>query len=642
MAYFSQDFIERVRAANDLTQVVAAYNVQLKRAGSNLVGLCPFHNEKTGSFNVRPAEQFFRCFGCGAKGSVFTFVQMIERVEFPEAVRMLAERAGLALEFDSPEIARKAAESSRVKEALLWCCSRALEYFEDSLAAPQGAPAREYLASRGFSKETIQTWRIGWAPESWDGLLNFLLKSAKEQTQKDKVVTYAHQAGLAKAKESDAPGGGRRYYDLFRGRVMFPILDSQRRPVAFGGRLLQEKPEAGGKYINSPEGRLFEKRKVLFGLSQASKEIALSGTAVVVEGYVDVIMSHQYGVKNVIATLGTALTEQHAAQLRNYVRGKGKVIAFFDADAAGRNATARALDVFMEHDVPLAVAPVLDGDAKDAGEFLPRFGAEAFREKLAQAEDGFAYLLRQTVGQAKGKDPVVQGDAIRQAMRTVNLCPDLIKRTLMRQQVAAEAGVPEETLPEPEAKPARAGMAGGAGGGLGREQNGGSGMPAARPGLSPSFAATNMQDALRAKAENWHRRELKILRYMWENPDWCARVADAYPPDEWRDKALSELAALVRDEWDAGRAPTGGGLSAREDDADITGCLAELAFPDTEPMSEKDLSQSLRRVLDINRDEKEQGLRTAIEKADKSGDEDAAMDFFVDRLRLKRGKSPQP
>ncbi len=355
MALYSQDFVERVRAANELSQVVASYSVHLKRAGSNMLGLCPFHNEKTPSFNIRPADQFFRCFGCGAKGDVFRFVQMMEKVEFPEAVKILAERAGLPLEYDSPMAAREAGRNSRLKTSLLWCCSRALDYFEECLAGPGGAAARDYLASRGFEKETIARWRIGWAPESWDGLSGFLLKSAKEPGQKEQVLEYAREAGLLRVKE-DERGGKRRLYDAFRGRVMFPITDSQSRPVAFGGRVLEEKPGAGGKYINSPEGRLFEKRKTLFGLAQASKEIALTGEAVVVEGYIDVIMCHQHGIRNVVATLGTSLTGEHVGLLRRHVQGKGRVIAFFDADAAGEKATRRALDLFMEQDVPLAVA----------------------------------------------------------------------------------------------------------------------------------------------------------------------------------------------------------------------------------------------------------------------------------------------
>ena len=408
--FFSQDFLERVRSANDLGQVVADYNVHLRRVGANLIGLCPFHNEKTPSFNVRTAEQFFRCFGCDAKGDVFRFIQLQERVGFPEAVRMLAERAGIPLEYDSPVMAREAARRGELKASLLWCCSRALDYFEDSLAAPGGRRALEYLLARGFTRETISQWRLGWAPDAWEGLCGFLLKNAKETPGKEKVLTYACQAGVLRAKENGADGK-RRFYDAFRGRVMFPILDSQFRPVAFGGRLLEERPETGGKYINSPEGRLFEKRRVLFGFPQAAKEISLAGDAVVVEGYTDAIMCHQHGIRNVVATLGTSLTEDHAFLLRRHMRDQGRVIAFFDADAAGEKATARAVALFMARDVPLSVVRSLE--LKDACEFLPRFGAEEYRRKLALAEDGFSYLVRNTVGKARSGDIAAMGAAVK-------------------------------------------------------------------------------------------------------------------------------------------------------------------------------------------------------------------------------------
>lgn len=622
MAFYSQDFLERVRSANELGQVAASYNIQLKRAGSNMLGLCPFHNEKTPSFNIRPAEQFFRCFGCGAKGDVFRFVQMMEKVEFPEAVRLLAERAGIPVEFDSPAAAKDAERAGKTKSSLLWCCSRALEYFEECLAGPGGAAARDYLAARGFEKETVARWRLGWAPESWDGLYGFLLKNAKEPGQKEKVLKYAIQAGLLRLKEE---GGKRRCYDAFRGRVMFPILDSQSRPVAFGGRVLVEKPEAGGKYINSPEGRLFEKRKVLFGLTQASKEISLTGEAVVVEGYTDVIMCHQYGITNVVATLGTSLTEEHVALFRRHVRDKGRVVAFFDSDAAGEKATLRAIELFMAQDVALAVAGRLE--LKDAGDFLPRHGADAFRQKLREAEDSFACVLKRTLGSARHSDPMAMGMAVRDAMRVVNLCPDAIKRSLMRQRVAAEAGVPEETLPEPEAGTRAI---------PGRVVAPTYARPSIKKGLSPSMAALEMREALERGVENRQRREMRLLRYMWENPDWCGRIADVLPPDEWRDSALAELAAYARDEWEQERAPSINGIHGRAEDPEVDKRLADLSFPDDEPLSENDLAKSLGVVLDEGRRERLRLLDEEMDKAERAGDEARVTALLKEHMELQR------
>ncbi len=625
MAFYSQDFLERVRSANELSQVVSGYNVQLKRAGLNLLGLCPFHNEKTPSFNIKTADQFFYCFGCGAKGDVFRFVQMMEKVEFPEAVRLLAERAGLPLEYDNPGAAREAAKSGQTKSALLWCCSRALDYFEECLRQPGGGPARDYLLSRGFEKETIERWRLGWAPDSWDGLCGFLLKSAKEPGQKEKVLEYAFQSGVVRTREDDR-GGGRRFYDAFRGRVMFPILDSQFRPVAFGGRVLVEKPEAGGKYINSAEGRLFEKRKILFGLAQAAKEISLVGEAVVVEGYTDAIMCHQYGIRNVVATLGTALTEDHVGLLRRHVSGKGRVVAFFDADAAGEKATRRAIDLFMAQDVPLAVAG--DLELKDAGDFLPKHGAEAFRKKLAKAEDSFNFLLYRVLGKAKGRDLTAVGLAVHEVMQTVNLCPDPVKLALMRQSVALEAGVPEETLPRPaEKRPAT-----GVGAATPRRAR-----PPSKPGLAPPAPGRDVEAALEQAdpARKMKSYEARLLRYMWENRDWCAAVADAHPPGDWRDPVLAELAAGVRDAWDDNGSPSISALRAGLEDPAAVDRLADLAFPDAEPLSERELS----RLLDLLRDEAVQetlrSLRDRLSEAQRDGDPALEAELLAEYGRLQ-------
>jgi len=624
MAFFSPDFVERVRSANELSQVIAGYNIQLKRAGSNLIGLCPFHNEKTPSFNVRTTEQFFRCFGCGAKGDVFRFVQMMEKVEFPEAIRLLAERAGLPLEYENPTAARQAAQAGQTKSALLWCASRALDYFEESLKTPDGKSAYDYLLGRGFTQETIERWRLGWAPDSWDGLTGFLLKSSKEPSQKEKVCEYARQAGVLRAKEDDRTGKI-RFYDAFRGRVMFPILDPQSRPIAFGGRVLEEKPEAGGKYINSPEGRLFEKRKILFGLTQAAKEISLTGTAVVVEGYTDAIMCHQYGIRNVVATLGTALTEDHVSLLRRHLSGgKGKVIAFFDADEAGQKATMRAISLFMEQDVPLAVAS--DLALKDAGDFLPKHGAEAFREKLAAAEDSFTYLIRRLLGPARSEDLAAVGLAVREIMNTVNLSPDAVKRALMRQRVAAEAGVPEETLPTPaeraQSVPVRAAIKPGA-------------RPAKKTGLTPPSPGLDMEDALKRSADGRRRREARLLRYMWDSQAWCEKIADEYPPDEWRDAPLAELAELTRDAWSDNRSPTINDIRAGTGNPEAADSLADLAFPDNEPLSEKELARLLELVRDENRKEEIRLLLGEMNAAQRKGDAELETRLFAEYTRLQ-------
>ncbi|MDR1535224.1 MAG: DNA primase [Planctomycetota bacterium] len=631
MPIYRKDFIERVKSASDLGQVAAAYNVQLKRVGGSLQGLCPFHNEKTPSFNIRTAEQYFYCFGCGAKGDVFSLVMKLEKVEFAEAVRLLAERAGLPLELDSPGASREAARLAHEKGNLLWCCSRALEYFEDRLAAPEGGAARDYLRSRGFTAETIARWRLGWAPDSWDGLSGFLLKNAKDGGQKEKVLAYGAEAGVLRFSEK-SQDSGRHYYDAFRGRVMFPIMDAQSRPVAFGGRLLAEAPDSAGKYINSAETRIFEKKKTLFGFNWAAREMVAAGEAILVEGYVDVIMCHQYGIRNAVAVLGTALTESHAALLRRRLPENGRAVVFFDSDSAGEKATLRAISLFMSEDMPLAVAQRLE--LKDAGEFLPRYGPEKFREKLASAEDGFTYLLNLTIGLARGESPEVMGRAVRKIMEVVNLCPDPVKISLMRQRVAAEAGVPEPTLPIPVS---RSGLGAGTGGGGAALPAGGgwrarsAWKPESAPAKSPSPA-----ELLAHSREARKRREARLLRYLWESAEWGGRLVDAYPPDQWLDPTLAELAEHIRDLRLAGGDLSLAALAAGNLEPAAAERLAELAFSEAGPeLSEKEFTFLLRKIFEDGVKDGIREIHNELSRAQKSGDAGREEELLRQYMRLR-------
>ncbi|MDR2392397.1 MAG: DNA primase [Planctomycetota bacterium] len=613
MAIFGNEFKERVKAANDIVQVAESYNINLKRSGSGMMGLCPFHDEKTPSFSINPADQFFYCHGCHVGGDVITLVEKLEKVEFPEAVRILAERAGIPVEVAGPAMAGEARNAARDKEALLWCCSRALDYFEAHLAGHEGKAAREYLRARGFSEETIRLWRLGWAPDSWAGLRDFLQKDAKEAGQKAKIMLAAMRAGVLKGSEEEWKKGSRNCHDVFRGRVMFPIMDSQSRPIAFGGRLLKESPGAGGKYVNTKETRIFEKKKVLFGLNRAAREIGFAGEAVLVEGYVDVIMCHQYGVRNVVGTLGTSLTEEHAVMLRRQLSGKGRAVAFFDSDAAGESATRRAIEIFMAKDVPLAVAPRLE--TKDAGEFLPRYGVDGFRDNIRAAEDSFSHLLARTIGRAEGvgNDSDAMARAVREIMDVIGLCPDPVKSALMRRRVAAEAGVPEEVLTKPSI-----GM---------RSPTGRSGrdretLPAWKPGLAPPGSIPGMEDAVLQRQRMQRRLEMRLFRYLWESREWGEVLLDRYPPEEWQIPVLAELAALVRDLRQEGRELSLSSLQAKAADPGAAECLARLAIPTPlDPgLSEQDFRQVLRTALHggISVDIRE--VREELVRAQRKGD----------------------
>ena len=536
----TENSIQRVQDSSDIVEVVESYGVKLKRTGSSFQAVCPFHNEKTPSFNVNPQLQIFKCFGCGVGGGVIKFVQLMERCEFPEAVERLATRAGVTLEYESGrngDSEKKLANRDR-KQALLWACRQAFEYFRAALSAErEGALARDYLLSRGFKQETIDGWGLGWAPDSWDGLLNVYLRKVvalSGEHKADEAKKVGLEAGIFRFSEEKE-----RIYDAFRGRVIFPIFDLQERPIGFGARVLVEKPEAGGKYINTSETPLFMKRSLLFGLNFAAKEIGLTKIAIVVEGYTDTIMCHQYGIRNVVATLGTALTVEHIRLLKRYIHNEGRVVALFDNDNAGKKATRRAIELFMEEDVNLWVLSSLE--VKDAGEFLPKFGEARFREFLESAKESFAFVVEEELGSRDfSHDLGGKTVAIERIMELVNRCPNALRRSIMRAKVAEVAGINEEMLPVPEVR--------------NRSRYRAEKTNIGEPGLAEKerFAQTERSSVpliIDAPKQARKKAERRLLHYMFSDRGWCSEIVDRYPPDEWFEEAEHMCAILIRDEW---------------------------------------------------------------------------------------------
>lgn len=359
--------INRVQQANDIVDVVGEH-VSLKKKGRELIGLCPFHEDHKPSMNVNPVKQIFKCFACGAGGDVLKFVQMREGLTFPQAIERLAERAGIAL---NP--VRRAApqtpgqpndvDPNQLARANKW----AAQFFQQCLNDPEkGKHAREYLAGRGISEESIAKWRLGLAPSTGDAL-------AARAAQQKIPPQLLQQAGLTTASNQDK----------FVNRLMFTITDVTGRVIAFGGRTLND---TGAKYINSPTTPLFDKSNTLFGLEQARHQIVATGTAIVVEGYTDVIMPHQFGCTNVVATLGTSFTAGHGRILRRYAK---KVVLLFDSDTAGMAAANRALEVCLSQHLDIKLAFVPQG--KDPCDYVLTAGKEGFEQVIAQATDVLQY-----------------------------------------------------------------------------------------------------------------------------------------------------------------------------------------------------------------------------------------------------------
>ena len=361
-----------VLQAIDIVQLIGQ-TVNLKKRGKDYVGLCPFHQEKTPSFHVSPGKQFFHCYGCKAGGNAIDFVIKRDRVEFREALEILARAAGIEL----PRFGGQK-QNTGERQMLLDAQSAACALFEKLLAHEQiGHAAREYLASRGFNDDSIKRFQIGYAPDGWDNLL-------RHPSMKKFAPGILQIGGLIKARES-----GSGHYDTFRNRLMFPIRDETGRVIAFGGRAMPGSQDPA-KYLNSPETPLFSKSRSIFGLDLARQKIVETRMAAVVEGYTDVVMAHQYGAGNVVSILGTAMTEQHVQVLRRFA---DRIVLLFDADSAGDLAVNRAVELFLTQPIEIAIASMPEG--VDPDEFLLQHGADAFAKVLTQASDALTYKWKQ-------------------------------------------------------------------------------------------------------------------------------------------------------------------------------------------------------------------------------------------------------
>jgi len=392
---FSAATREQIRAASDIVDVIGSY-LPLKRAGANFVALCPFHKEKTPSFNVNPHRQIFHCFGCHKGGDVFTFVKEYENIDFPEAVRRLADRAKIPLEYE-----KNAGEqqSRHLKERLLQIHEQVAQRWQSALAnEASGQIARDYLAKRGVPPEAVKLFRLGCAPDLWDDTVNWTNSKGHE-------LELAEKAGLILRKE-----GTDRYYDRFRGRLMFPICDEQGRVIGFSGRVLSGD-EKTAKYVNSPETPIFTKSKVFFGLDKSKRAVLDAGYAIVCEGQLDLIAAFMAGVQNIVAPQGTALTADHARILKRYAE---EVVLCFDSDEAGQNAAVRSLDSLLASGLAVRVAVV--PAPHDPDSFIKTSGGAAFKQLIERAEGFFDFYLNRLratndVSTDKGRLAVLRGMA---------------------------------------------------------------------------------------------------------------------------------------------------------------------------------------------------------------------------------------
>ena len=427
------DFAQTVKQQADIVKVIEGY-IRLRKAGAqNYTGLCPFHKEKSPSFSVHAVRQFYHCFGCQASGDVFSFVAKIENVTFPEAVRIVAGKCGIPLpkrEFSSPE----EAASARLRAKLLDLNEAAALWFEDQLRSPEGAVAREYLAGRGLTPEGIKAFRIGYAPDSFNALRDRLSGMADNETLR--------ACGLFSAKEHEDGTLG-HLYDRFRKRVTFPICNESGRVIAFTARALETGEKAGAKYINSPETPLYSKGQVLFNLDKARQSIRQHEFALLVEGQMDCISVYLRGIQNVIATSGTAFTEQQVAILKRHT---SQLVVNFDPDAAGSNAAEKSISLLTEEGFTIKIV-TLDGGL-DPDRYIRERGVEAYMAALRGARRQADYLIERARQAFPGAIAEQKVKAMNFLLPHIRRMPEMLARDQFAADAAQKLGIDSAVLRE--------------------------------------------------------------------------------------------------------------------------------------------------------------------------------------------------
>ncbi len=512
---YEDHVVEQVSAANDIVEIISQY-VPLKRAGRHLKACCPFHQEKSPSFMVQPEKQMFHCFGCGAGGDVFSFLMRHENMTFPEALKSLAERAHITL----PE-RRSHRDDGGQKEKLYEVCQVAADIYHELLFKEAGAAARAYLAERKITEEILREFKLGWAPMEWRTLF-------------DRMVLKKYPEALLKqaALIQQSPKGN--YYDTFRGRLMFPILNLQNKVIAFGGRLIAD--QEGPKYLNSPETPIFSKRRELFGLHLAKKHIDREWpNLILVEGYMDFLALYQHGFKNAVATLGTALGEDHVRLLRRFVE---EVIVVYDGDKAGEAAALRGLEILLEGGMQVKLVSLPKGE--DPDDFLNKRGNDAFAALLKNAKDFFDYKLQALLVRYPRQDALGLSKISREMFETFLKVKNTVMLSEYFKRLARALEVDENSLRTEFSRLDKKGSA-----------------PKGR-----SQGTVSTPEAVKPAPE-----ELLLLVLMAEVPPFCDRACEELKNADLKTPVSRQLFEYLRQMSDQGKKCTLSGLLNRIPDA---------------------------------------------------------------------------
>ncbi|HIX64568.1 MAG TPA: DNA primase [Candidatus Mediterraneibacter colneyensis] len=503
--YYPDELIEEIRARNDIVDVISGY-VRLQKKGSSYFGLCPFHNEKSPSFSVSRQKQMYYCFGCGAGGNVYTFLMEYENLTFQEAVKLLADRAGVKL--PEPEYSREAKEKASRKSVILEINKKAAKYYYVQLKSGRGAKAYTYLKDRGLSDDTIKAFGLGYSNIFSDDLYQYL---RKEGYSEDMI----RQAGLINTDEKKG------VYDKFWNRVIFPIMDANSRVIGFGGRVMGDgKP----KYLNSPETEVFDKSRNLYGLNRARS--SRKPYFLLCEGYMDVISLHQAGFTNAVASLGTALTPGHASLIKRYVQ---EVYLTYDSDEAGTRAALRAVPILR--DAGISAKVVRMDPYKDPDEFIKNLGAEEYEKRIREARNGFMFSLEMLEKEYDMASPEGKTDFFRETARRLLAFEDELERSNYIEAVASAYRISRESLEKLVAKTAvSAGMA--------------------RPLSRPRRADGSSRD--KPKEDGILTSQKALLTWMIENRTLYDKISGYIHPEDFTGEIYRKVAQLLYEQHEHG------------------------------------------------------------------------------------------
>lgn len=577
---FDDSKIEEIKSRVDIIELASEY-LTLKKAGRNYIGLCPFHQEKTPSFTVNREKQIFYCFGCGEGGNAITLVMKIANKSFPEALKYLAEKTGVVLPVKT--YGKDGREKASLHEEIVALNLRAAQQYARNLSSADGKIARDYIDKRALAEETVKQFRLGYAPDTWRGMVDFLEGAGLS-------LKLAEQAGLVIAGKD----GG--YYDRFRGRLMFPIENIFGEIVAFGGRILETGEP---KYLNSPETPVYIKGKNLYGLQKAKEAIRQAGFCLIVEGYFDAISLYNAGIRNVVATLGTALTRDHLELLRRYSQD---VVALFDPDAAGRKALDRSLELFLGANMRARALVLPEG--YDPDDYIKTFGKEKLDALIAAAPSISDYYIDSVLGD--GKTFEENRDLIKNAMDFVGKIGNEIEKNLFLKRISERLGI-DQALLKKEAD---------------RKE-------------SP----TRPPEAVKAPemAKRFNPLEINLIRLMLEYPQKTSQIENEKALDYFMEPALKDLGQKIIEAYKlVGYIDMNMILSADADKTlrDSIFKLSIEAPPTDDLIIERSFADNIKRIREKWYKERHRQLRFQMAQAQTGGDERLLEQLMMEKQNL--------